>query len=164
MANFLEAISLVLKQEGGLSNRPSDKGKITNMGISLRFLQRINPSATEDTIRNLTKEDAVQLYKTEFWDKCKFGMIEDQSVANLLMSLAVNMGSATAIKFAQRSMRAVIGQYIVEDGNIGAITLTAINRADSKCLCVAIKCFADVYYHGLNSEEYLQGWLTRLYG
>ncbi len=163
MAELAPALQIIFKLEGGFSNIKADKGKTTNFGISLTFLKRINPLANEDMIKNLTKETAAALYKQEFWDKYDFGKIVNQDVANLVMNLAVNVGPNTAIRFIQKGMRAVNGQILIDDGFLGPVTLTAINITNSVSLLVAIKCFADVYYRGLNSAEFLNGWLNRLY-
>ena len=53
MADFKQAIAKVLKNEGGYVDNPNDLGGTTNFGISLRFLQSIDKTATKETIKNI---------------------------------------------------------------------------------------------------------------
>ena len=61
MSNFMSAAKVVLKNEGGLAEKNTwDKGGITNFGISKAQYPNVD-------IRNLTQDDAVQIYHDDYW-------------------------------------------------------------------------------------------------
>ncbi|PZN06451.1 MAG: hypothetical protein DIU69_13250, partial [Bacillota bacterium] len=68
---FLRAVDVVLKHEGGLSEHPSDPGGITHWGISLRSY----PELGEEGIRNLTREQAAEIYYRDFYAKYGYARI-----------------------------------------------------------------------------------------
>ena len=83
MADFIQAVELVLKHEGGFTpGLPNDPGGATNFGIS----QRAYPDVD---IKNLTVEGAKEIYRRDYWH---FDAIEDQQLANCLLDCAVNQG------------------------------------------------------------------------
>lgn len=57
---FLKCIDIVLRNEGGYVNHSSDPGGETNMGIAKKFYPNID-------IKNLTKEQAIDIYYTDYW-------------------------------------------------------------------------------------------------
>jgi lysozyme family protein len=59
------AIQQVLEAEGGVSDHPDDPGGVTNWGISLRAF----PHLGRDGILNLTREDAIELYREHYWSR-----------------------------------------------------------------------------------------------
>ena len=60
--NWGRAIEHVFKWEGGYVNDPRDPGGETNMGISKRSYPHLD-------IANLTREDAVEIYRRDYWMK-----------------------------------------------------------------------------------------------
>ena len=121
MANFKEAIDKVLEHEGGYVNNPLDLGGTTNFGISLRFLQSIDATANIETIKNLTLEEAEELYFNHFWLSSNCDKIKSQSIAEKVFDTAVNMGRKVANRFLQSTLNTMIfnGKPLVEDGYIG---------------------------------------------
>lgn len=57
---FLNAVEFILEFEGGYVNHPNDPGGETNFGIS----KRAHPDVD---IKNLTRDDAIAIYKREYW-------------------------------------------------------------------------------------------------
>ena len=121
MANFKEAIDKVLENESGYVNNTLDVGGTTNFVISLRFLQSIQPKATCETIKNLTFEEAEELYFNHFWLSSNYNEIKSQSITEKVFDTAVNMGSKVANRFLQSTLNTMIfnGKPLVEDGYIG---------------------------------------------
>jgi len=142
---FNQAVEIVLANEGGLVDNPRDPGGITNHGISLRFINEIpaerlkaygiypatitSQEIGEQSIRDLTIEQAKSIYKGEFWDKALFGEICAQNVINVLFDMVVNEGCAPAVKCVQRACMAFMRNknILVEDGILGSKTITIIN-------------------------------------
>jgi lysozyme family protein len=157
---FDHIINVILSNEGGYSNNPDDKGGITKFGISSRSYPDID-------IANLTKEEAKNIYKRDFWDKYLYKSINNLEVATKFFDLSVNMGHSWACILVQRALRAC-GKNIIEDGSFGPQTLDAINNVDSTDLLAASKSEAAGYYRTLaaidkQDKVFLKGWLNRAY-
>jgi len=148
MSNFDEAIGFVLANEGGLSNDPADPGGLTNFGISQKSYPNLD-------IRNLTREDAVQIYQDDFWNKFQYGDITSQRVATKLFDSSVNMGPVRAVRLLQLAVN------VQADGVLGVQTIAAVNAADESNLMDEFKAQLAKYYCDLGKPEFLLGWLRR---
>jgi lysozyme family protein len=94
MADFQTAVNLVLAHEGGYTpGLPGDPGGETNFGIAKRWHPELD-------IKNLTKEQASDIYQKEYW-KPYMDQEPDQRVANAALDTAVNQGPAIAEQFYQ---------------------------------------------------------------
>ncbi len=89
--NFGLAIGFVFKWEGGYCNHPSDPGGETNYGISKR-------SYPELDIKNMTKAQAREIYKRDYWDKCECDLLV-YPLDICVFNCAVNCGRGRAILF-----------------------------------------------------------------
>lgn len=96
MADFEQAIALVLKHEGGYTpGLPGDPGGETNFGISKRAFPDLD-------IANLTVQQAEEIYREKYW---AFDEIEDQATANCLLDCAVNQGPEVAAELKGMSLK-----------------------------------------------------------
>lgn len=187
MSQFNLAIPFVLKHEGKLVNNPADPGGITNYGISLRYLSALAQEHPEllseicldgkstvdaDDIQRMAVEEAIDLYRREWWDKYGYGNIENQAVANKVFDLSVNIGASEAIKFLQSACCQEAGAgYLVIDGVLGRASINYINRLSMTQQNNLLTSFCDIaadYYRRLVTqhpvyEKFLQGWLNRVY-
>jgi len=160
MANFDQAIPIILKHEGGYVNDPHDPGGETKYGISKRSYPQLD-------IKSLTEERAKEIYYKDWWDKYRYGGINDQGVATKIFDMAVNMGARQAHKLLQRAANEVMGhKNLAEDGIIGPQTLAVVNSVDSKRLLSALRNHQANFYRELarkNSSlaKFLKGWLNR---
>src|SRR5690606_30113686 len=68
-------------------------------------------------IRNLTREQAIAIYRRDWWDRYGYGRIKDADVAAKLMDMAVNMGPGTAHRLLQQAL-VWIGHPVRIDGII----------------------------------------------
>jgi len=149
MAEFEPAIEITLRNEGGLVDDPADPGGLTNFGISQASYPNVD-------IRNLTVEGAKAIYLRDFW---KFGGIVEQSIANKLFDMYVNMRH-TAIKIAQQV------SSVTADGVYGSATESAINAMNSGKFIAdyrtaLIQHYKDIVYAKPEEEKFLNGWLRR---
>lgn len=136
MSTFEKAIPQILLHEGGYVNHPSDPGGATNWGISLRFLQGV-PAVYGDVdndgdvdaqdIRNMTVDEAKLIYKTFWWDKYRYGLIWDQTVATKVFDLSVNMGAVRAHKLLQMALNKAFSLNLTVDGVLGNASMASIN-------------------------------------
>jgi lysozyme family protein len=95
MKTFKEIIEKVLEHEGGYVNDPKDLGGETKYGITKRFYPDID-------IKNLTIEQATEIYKKDYWDKNKVESLP-QNLWHIYFDMCVNMGKRTAVKVLQRA-------------------------------------------------------------
>lgn len=78
---FQLGLNFTLRWEGKYVNHPNDPGKATNFGVSLPYAQRVGIDKDKDgdtdanDIKLLTIEDAVALYKRDYWDKYGCGSL-----------------------------------------------------------------------------------------
>jgi lysozyme family protein len=157
---FLKAFDYLMYHEGGYSNNPQDQGGETKYGISKRSYSKLD-------IKNLTRDQAKQIYYVDFWTKSKCEDIVDENIAVKLFDLAVHSGIQQANRLIQRALRAA-GEQVVEDGIIGPITLAAINKADPTDLLAALKSEAAGLYRLIananpSQQRFIEGWLNRAY-
>jgi lysozyme family protein len=127
---FEHAVNFFLSHEGGYNDDPDDDGGETKFGISKRSYPHVDVDA-------LTVEQGKNIYKRDFWDTQLYKDIKDINLATKVFDLAVNMGSSWAHRLIQRALKST-GQNIAEDGVLGPITLTAINKADLTDLLAAL--------------------------
>lgn len=85
MTPFESAVNAVLGEEGGYVNNPADPGGETNFGISKRAFPNVD-------IKNLTREAAMGLYKTHYWDPLLTLGVVDERLLRLAFECAVNQG------------------------------------------------------------------------
>jgi lysozyme family protein len=159
-SKFQKAFDYVMYHEGGYSKDPNDSGGETKFGISKRSYPHLD-------IKNLTRDQARQIYFIDFWMKAKCEQIIDENIATKFFDLCVNMGISQAVRLVQRALRST-GISVVEDGIIGPNTLAAINKADPTDLLAALKSEAAGFYRLIaqanpSQKKFIDRWLRRAY-
>ena len=128
---FTAFIGFVLEHEGGTyENDPDDPGGETKWGIDKRSHPKVD-------IRNLTKEDATEIYYASYWkpNRCETLALK---LGESHFDACVNCGSGRANRFLKAS-GSNVSKYNDE---------------------------RDAFYHRLvdarpRSQKYLKGWLRR---
>lgn len=119
--NFEQCLALILKNEGGFVNHPSDPGGATNYGVTKKVWEDwVGHPVTVDDMKALTIEQVGPLYKKNYWDRIR-GDDLPRGVDYSCFDFAVNSGVGRAAKFLQ----AACG--VSQDGAIGPGTLAAVN-------------------------------------
>ena len=95
---FTRCIEVVLRNEGGYVNHPEDPGGETNMGIAKKFYPELD-------IKNLTRNQAVEIYFRDYWSRMNVKAIYDENLALQVFDMGVNAGIRTAIRILQRNRR-----------------------------------------------------------
>lgn len=152
--NFSEAIVTILKHEGGYVNDKVDPGGETKYGISKKSFPQYD-------IKNLSIEDAKDIYRRHFWDTSKSEKIKAELRLDYF-DMCVNMGQGNAVKILQKTVNNSPGEKISVDGRIGPMTIEASNRVSVKRL----RSFRVLYYAKLimkkpTLEKYWYGWFKR---
>ena len=166
MANFDEALTFVLANEGGFSDNPNDRGGRTNHGISSALLSRLKGYPRDP--KDLSFAQVRDIYYKEFWLKAPFTSLWNQRIANYIFDCCVLHGIGTGIEITQRAVWSVLGyQFLKDDGVMGTKTLAAIQQA-GYLLMYAIVVERAAYCRLLcikdnEQREFLNGWLKRCY-
>ena len=153
LIEFNDIIEVVLEHEGGYVNDPNDPGGETKFGIA----KRSNPDVD---IKNLTKEQAKGIYKTEYWDKNKVEQLP-KHLRHIYFDMAVNMGRRRAGKIVQKAANNK-GHDLIVDGFLGPITLSKINDVELKRVrAFRIKYYANLVAENEDLEKFYFGWFNR---
>ena len=157
---------MVFSHEGGYVDSPEDLGSVTNLGISLRFYKkRVKPDATKEDIKNLTVNDAAEIYRRFFWDRQPFESIGSQKLCDRVFDLHVNCGQG--ISLLQKAFNAATGLHLLVDNMLGPKTLDAINAGATDMIYAELINQSKLYYKKIalnnpSQQIFLKGWLHRL--
>jgi lysozyme family protein len=141
-----------LVKDSGYSNDPLDHGGETKFGISARFL--------ESSPKNLTLDEAIDIYRNEFWYayKCDKLVSVDFKVAVAVFDMVVNGGPA--VKLLQKSLG------VKEDGLLGPETLNQLKLSSYSALptfCIArMNYYCKLVQHDKTQSKFLLGWVLRV--
>lgn len=159
MANFNDAIVKTLAREGGsrFTDVANDKGGATKYGIS----QAAYPTLD---IRNLTEQQARDIYKRDYWDRVRGDDITSQVIAENIFDTAVNMGVRTTSRMVQTLL-----EIVPADGIIGSMSLAVINAQNEKEFIMQFTLGKIAYYASLCNKDrtqskFLLGWINRALG
>ncbi len=176
MADIAALIDALLVREGGYVDSPDDRGGPTRFGITQSVARA---AGWAGTMRDLPRDLAAAIYGRRYWLTPGFDQIAVISapVAAELFDTGVNMGTATAIGFLQRSLNALNRQArdwpdVPVDRAIGPDTRTALTRllsvrgpAGEAVLLKALNALQGARYIELAegraaNESFLYGWLA----
>ncbi|MCJ9428562.1 glycoside hydrolase family 108 protein [Kordiimonas marina] len=172
------AVKHTLQFEGGFVDDPRDPGGATKFGVSLRFLRGAGHDLGDidgdgdvdtDDIKALTRDQAIAIYKSKFWDRYGYGDLPT-TIAARTFDMCVNMGPKQAHITLQRALRSC--SYGVKvDGYMGPQTIGAADSyvalmRSAEPLMDAIRREQAKFYCDLVAEKpalkkYLDGWLRR---
>lgn len=118
---FRKCVDIVLGKEGGFSDHPDDNGGATNFGITIGTLRswRDDPNLTAQDVRNLSRDEAIEIYRARYWNPMRCDMLPP-GVDLMLFDFGVNAGPARAVRMLQE----IVG--VTQDGSVGPITLGAV--------------------------------------
>jgi lysozyme family protein len=138
-------IPVILRHEGGYVNDPDDAGGETNFGITKARYPNLD-------IKNLTKKEAVEIYKRDFYFPMGIDKMSDVNLALQYFDMGVNAGIKNATKLM------VQAQEIKQTSKVGAY--------HDMSLLNIYKDLRAQYYQEVslrrNNKKYLAGWLNRI--
>lgn len=145
-------IKFVLDAEGGYTNDPDDPGGETNFGIDKR-------SHSDVDIKNLTVEQAKDIYFNEYWTKFNCWLYA-APLGEVYFDCCVNTGAKQSNKFLQRAVGTT------PDGVIGPKTLEAIANKDAHKTALEVinqrqKFYETLAYNKTSLKKFLKGWTNR---
>jgi len=178
VSSFDQWVGKTINIEGGLSLKHSDRGNWTGGKLGVGELKGTKygisaMSYPNEDIANLTPERAKEIYKANFWDRCRCDDMPFR-LDFLVFDAAVNHGPGNSGKMLQRTLNGIIGNKLVVDGGVGPKTIAALQDALGLCttgrICASLLLERmDFYADLLNGDprhdhdyEYIKGWLNRL--
>lgn len=159
--DFNEIVRYTIKREGGYNNDASDKGGETKFGIS-----KVNHPNVD--VANLTEEQAIEIYKKQYWDTTNIPRLKDKRIAQKLFDMSVLMGHKQAVIMLQRALLAS-GRDVLTDGDLGRKTVKKVNECTNMegllwCFIGEIaNYFRDVVQVNPSQRKFLDGWNNRAY-
>lgn len=183
--NFNNSIEYILKNEGGLVDDKDDSGGITNYGLSLRYLKNLINKKPElksfydlnkdnkinaDDIKLFNKNDAIKIYKEEWWNKYNYEKINYHPLATKIFDFSIHMGPTKAIKLLQKScLKINPNSKLIIDGILNDETVNFINNltiSEKKLLTMTLSFMAIKFYLKLVKQnpkynKYIKGWVKR---
>ena len=155
--NFRKCVDVVLRHEGGFSDHPHDPGGATNLGITLNTLKewRGDNSLTADDVRNLTVDEAREIYRTRYWNVLRCDDLP-AGVDLVVFDFGVNAGPSRSAKVLQK----VVGAEA--DGSVGPATLAATKAQSSRDVVTQMSQLRLEFYRGLSTwPTFGRGWTNR---
>ncbi len=161
MADFSNALRVILHHEGGYVNHPRDPGGITNLGVTKAtwddWTGRNNTAAD---MRALTPAKVEPLYKARYWDVNRCDDLP-AGVALCVFDFGVNAGPARAARYLQKEVG------VAADGKIGPATIAAVKSFVTNTggaeLVRRYQRAREGYYRQLRTfDTFGRGWLRRV--
>ena len=129
MPSLREYIDGVLDREKGFVDHPADRGGATNWGITEKVARAFG---YHGRMQDMPQSVARQIYEERYWYQPRFDQVNEHSgpVAEKLLDVGVNMGTAQAAQFFQRALNAFNQEGktypdVAVDGAIGRMTVAA---------------------------------------
>lgn len=167
-------LDFILEREGGFVNDPKDPGGATNYGISLRFLQTIDPAMADldedgdvdvDDIFALSPDLARAFYRQFFYQPMEIHKYPAPLGAAML-DMGVNMGKRRAGRILQEALNKC-GAAVAVDGIVGPKTRTALMFFDPMevlraVLLLRVFVYADLCRRNPDLTRFFFGWVERV--
>jgi lysozyme family protein len=167
MASFDLVLPIILKNEGGYVDDPTDPGGETNKGITMKTFQQcshalLGVDPTSANLKALTDAQAGIIYKTNYWNPIQGDAYPSQDLANIVCDFYVNSGTH-ATSLLQRVLNS-LGASLTVDGSIGPATIQALATIPGDQIYRAYKQGRIAYYTELGQRypQFLKGWLRRV--
>jgi lysozyme family protein len=153
MSVFDESFDILMRSEGGFSNRPAadDPGLNTIYGITEKVARAWG---YEGDMRHLPLETAKEIAKTWYWDRYQCDQF-DPRIAYQVFDAAYNGGYP--VKWLQECVGATV------DGQIGPQTIAAVRAADAWKTIALFNAKRLTYLTNLsNWSQNARGWARRI--
>lgn len=151
MKTVQEIAKEIVAREGGYVNDPSDPGGATKYGVTIGTMRRLGLDLTRDgkiteaDVKAMSRTQAEQIFVTEYFERPGLARLPEVLQASVF-DMYVNSGS-NAVRILQRLLNAM-GESLVVDGALGALTIAASHRA-----ALSAKAFLNDAY-GIERRNY----------
>lgn len=157
MGNFERCQAITEAWEGGWSDHARDPGGKTMYGITQATLSAwLGRPASASEIRNLSKDQARQIYRKNYWDRVS-GDELPPGVDLCVYDFGVNSGPSRAAK----SLQSALG--LKADGWVGDVTLSEVRNTDRRELIDTLCDRRLAFLKGLDTwSTFGKGWGNRV--
>jgi lysozyme family protein len=159
---FHNALSFILRWEGGFVDDPDDPGGRTNKGVTQKTYNawRKKHGLAQADVLNINEKEIDEIYAEGYWVPPHCPELA-RNLDLIQFDTAVNMGVRRAIRILQE------GIGCKPDGQFGPITAAAVRNCDPY---TTMKAYCDIregFYRRLverkpKLKKFLRGWLNRL--
>lgn len=158
MITFDQAFDRLIGHEGGYSDDPRDLGNWTGGKVGVGELKGTKYGIAAHSypyldIKNLTVQQAKDIYKRDFWD-----ILDDAhpAIKFQLFDAAVNHGHGNSIRFLQRAVK------VADDGDWGRVSQAALGAMDHNDTLIRFLAFRFRFWASLKTfDTYGRGWTNR---
>ena len=169
---FNAALPLLLRFEGGLSDAPSDRGGLTNYGITQATFDAWNVGRDRPrvSVRTITDAEVREIYRELYWVPSGAHRFvgETFTLSFTLFDGAVNFGVPQGTRFLQRAINNYTrgGEKLSEDGIFGQKTEAAARSLKPRALVeeivrLRIEYRMEIVKRNPSQAKFLSGWLSR---
>jgi hypothetical protein len=154
---FHKCMEIIFAHEGGYVDHPDDPGGATNLGITHKTLAawRKVDACSREEVRTLQKDEAKEIYRAHYWNALNCDNLP-AGVDLVTFDMGVNAG----VGRSSRMLQEVVS--VEKDGQVGPITVGAVNRIDPEFV---VNRFSDrrlEYYQSLKHwPTFGRGWSRR---
>ncbi len=166
MTPLEQALDYVFKNEGGFANVKGDRGGATKYGITISTLARWRGHRVSvESVRNLSEDEAKDIYAAWYWSPQSLHSIDSLSKAICMFDIGIVRGISIGSKYAQMVCNTLGGKLLV-DGDIGPMSVEAINAADTTKFVLeyskrAEQGFRNIVASNPTQKKFLKGWINR---
>ena len=156
--NFDQAFDRLISHEGGYSDDRNDLGNWTGGRVGVGELKGTKFGIAAHSypyldIKNLTLEQAKEIYRRDFWDILGEA---HSSIKFQVFDAAVNHGHGNAIRFLQRAVG------VADDGAWGKVSQAALNRMETNDVLLRFVAYRLKFWASLRTFDiYGRGWTNR---
>ncbi len=149
---------VIYELEGGekYTDDAQDPGGPTKYGIAQNYHEEVD-------VKNLTEEQAFQIYYDEYWLPANLDAIKDARVAKQVLGFVIHIGRGRAVKVLQQCLR-VFEFDLKLDGVLGPKTAEAVNACVAYMVVPVFKeAMAGWYRAEKGDNPFIEGFLNRAY-
>jgi len=166
MSRFDYCLPVILRAEGGYSDRAADRGGPTNRGVTQRTYDqfRKNASLSQRDVKQITDDEVKAIYRTMYWAVAKCGILPPP-LDLYVFDAAVNHGPGRATKILQ----GVLG--VGADGAFGPVSITALQEEIAagslpelcnNYLAARLDFYDDIVENDETQKANINGWRNRI--
>jgi lysozyme family protein len=164
-----DIIHKTMAEEGGYVDNIKLIDQPTNSGITQPTLDKYNADHPDfnfpDKVKDLSPEQARQIYGEDYYDEHRIGDIDDERIANAVFDMGVMSNFNNVVKIVQKTLNDSMGTNLKTDGKIGDRTIIVLNNIpDNKIedFMQDLKANRIEYLRGLSGwNKYGKGWTNR---
>jgi lysozyme family protein len=159
---FEKCLKVVLDNEGGYSNHPSDPGGATNFGVIQKVYNtyRKRKGLEQRDVWDIEYSEVYEIYLEDYWGPMNLEELTNENLILHVFDHGVNAGIRISIKMLQKILDVSV------DGFIGDETATASENYKGN-IVEAFKKRRKLFYCTLADRKptlkvFLKGWISRV--